>query len=370
MGDAEKLRPFLKEARRLLEEKRDEIISVGFGIGTVSNEKNGGYDGTGLGILLIVPDFAEIDDFPEKISVQIKGELKSAPTILWQMAPPGTMIPNNKPPDPVRKQKQDPLVGGISISGGTGPWYNRQNPSAGTLGMVVKQGAKKVLLTNAHVVRKWDRSETLNNRVFQPGLGDGLGHKESLWIGRQTKKYQNIYKEKTYIDAAIVSLREGDDKARRADLKTLVHNEPAVAAGTTKTKLFSPVQKSGRTTNVTNGIVRCIGLEWISNFRDDHTKSGIVITPKKSNQLFAEHGDSGSVVLSKNGTPVGLLWRGEYFKQPRSKKPDDLWQMVFASPIGLVCEALNIQFPMSEGLEDEDAKYVRIVRHQEKSRPF
>ncbi|TGK18997.1 hypothetical protein EHO61_08835 [Leptospira fluminis] len=366
MGDEERLLPFLKEAKRILDDRKDEIISVGLGIGTVSTEKKEGYDGTGLGILLIVSDLAEIDDFPEKITTQIGKKMKSAPTILWQMAHPGTMIRGNVQPDPIRKQKQDPLVGGISISGGIGPWHKRQNPSAGTLGMVVKQGAKKVLLTNAHVVRKWDRSETLNNRVFQPGLLDGLGHRESLWIGRQTKKYEGKYNEDAYIDAAIVSLREDDGNVRGADLKTLVRNEPVVAAGTAKTKLLSSVKKSGRTTGITNGIVRCMRLEWISNSRDDHNKAGIVITPKKPNQIFAEHGDSGSVVLSKKGTPVGLLWRGEYFKQPRSKNPDDLWQMVFASPIDLVCDALNIRFPMSEDFESDDTKYVRIVRHREK----
>jgi hypothetical protein len=79
------------------------------------------------------------------------------------------------------------------------------------------------------------------------------------------------------------------------------------------------VFKVGRTTGKTKGIVRAINVTWINS--DDPTMSGSNVmeidfdpdsTPSQknchNNPWFAEHGDSGSLVVDEQGRAIGLIF--------------------------------------------------------------
>jgi hypothetical protein len=82
-------------------------------------------------------------------------------------------------------------------------------------------------------------------------------------------------------------------------------------AGTARAKLNSLVRKSGRTTGLTEGIVRVLDLELL-NVEYDHgmVRMAGVFAVEGVNGAFSQGGDSGSAVVSDSGRLVGLLFAG------------------------------------------------------------
>ena len=194
------------------------------------------------------------------------------------------------------------LAPGASIgipSGGTGTYG----------GPVVDETGTRYLLTNNHVAAASNGARVLTE-IVSPGPADGTGQP----IGRLARFEPIWFDALNWIDAALV----------RADgpLGTLPH------ATTTTGRVGWTVHKTGRTSGHTTG--KIIGRNATV---DIGFGSGRVA--RFAGQIITDHmldpGDSGSVLLSRAGHPVGLGFAGSP-------------TVSLHNPINLVLRTLGVRF--------------------------
>jgi hypothetical protein len=230
-----------------------------------------------------------------------------------------------------------PAQGGDSVGDCYWPplgWY-----TAGTLGGVFidNTDGSEVILSNNHVLAGSD-DVTINianvgDDVVQPGTldcGDCAGDEIAdlkRWV--QYDLYPNWNK----VDAAIAKVRNSGDIENRIHDIGIPSGSRAL---TTDDVGVTNVQKSGRTTEYTQGLVFDIAFDtasiktaqnhWI-RFEDQ-----ILIQPL-NNKPFSLNGDSGSLIFDMDNKRVGLLWGGSC----------DGWTV--ANHINEVYNQLNIRQP-------------------------
>lgn len=186
-----------------------------------------------------------------------------------------------------------------------------QSGGTGTLGgVVVDELDRYYILTNNHVAANSNRARVLED-IHHPGPADRLGRS----IGKLAR-FEPIYFDRpNYIDAALVALA-GED------------TEPSQQTETTTARVGWKVQKHGRTTGHTYGEV--IGRNAAVNI--DFGDQGVA---RFENQIITDFmldsGDSGSMLLSRNGHPVGLGFAGSY-------------SISIHNPINLVLRTLGVSF--------------------------
>ena len=200
----------------------------------------------------------------------------------------------------VNQVKQRPLQAGVSIS--PTRTFTSPNVLAGTLGLFARAGQKLHLISNNHVIA-FENMVPIGEQVLQPGSLDGGGTGDV--IGKVTHIVPLKFNTgRNWMDAAAA----GVDVTADADRSILGIGKPA---GTARVKLNSLVRKSGRTTGLTEGIVRVLNLELL-NVEYDHgmVRMAGVFAVEGVNGGFSGAGDSGSAVVDGTGRVVGLLFAG------------------------------------------------------------
>lgn len=182
--------------------------------------------------------------------------------------------------------------------------------SAGTLGCLVKDKTtqKILILSNNHVLAQNNKAKSGDN-ILQPGPYDGGS--DSTLIGNllrfieiKTKKWWAylafwIKEPKNKVDCAVAI--PIDEKEVLPEIL-----EIGVPKGIASVKIGTPLQKTGRTTGYTKGIVIDDDVTVSVNYGD--------FIAKFEHQVMADAmsagGDSGSLVLDENKKAIGLLFAG------------------------------------------------------------
>ena len=161
----------------------------------------------------------------------------------------------------------------------------------GTLGApVIDEHRDMFILTNNHVAADSNRAVMLSD-IVHPGPADGVGYP----IGKLDRYVPILFDAPNRIDAALVRVNNNHK------VSVLPSNRPAT--GRTGWRVY----KTGRTSGRTQG--RIIGRN--ATIDVDFGSQGVA---RFINQLVTtnmlEPGDSGSVLLSWGGYPVGLCFAG------------------------------------------------------------
>lgn len=181
--------------------------------------------------------------------------------------------------------------------------------TAGTIGCRVTDGTNVYALSNNHVYANCNLA-SIGDWVIQPGTYDG-GVSSYDDIGYLSDFEPIDFQQRgNTIDAAIALSSKSE----------LGNATPTNGYGTPKSttveaKLRMKVKKYGRTTGLTNGKVYAINATVNVNY-GDNDEDGYVDIARFVNQIiitpgtFSAGGDSGSLIVSANGNPVGLLFAG------------------------------------------------------------
>jgi len=190
-----------------------------------------------------------------------------------------------------------PAQGGDSIG--------HPNGITGTLGALVEdKNQEKYILSCNHVIADVNRGKKGTDDIWQPGRKDS---------GKAKDKIGTLYDFKTLnlggtvsndIDAAICTPASSGNVA--PGMRTLgkfsgIHVDPPL-----KTK----VRKEGRTTKVTDGVLRMKKLSVIVTYADGNDalfENQFAIIGSSMKTYFAEQGDSGAIVIDDANQAVGLL---------------------------------------------------------------
>jgi len=208
--------------------------------------------------------------------------------------------------------RNDPIRLGTSISPTTVRY-------AGTLGAFCRDNlsGRDCILSNNHVLADVN-GMPIGTTVMQPGAGDGGDAEKDViaelirFVPVQFGGFPNR------VDAAVAALSE---HGRREDRATLYDSadrpQPALTL-----QPGSPVEplpgmsvfKTGRTTRHTRGRVRAVNVNnYLVDMGVDVARFDgqmVVEMDMSPAQPFSRPGDSGSLIVDKEGRPVGLLFAG------------------------------------------------------------
>jgi len=220
-----------------------------------------------------------------------------------------------------QRQRQRPVPGGVSA----GLDFNTVNfRFAGTLGVVViDRGNQQRLfaLSNNHVLADENRVST-GAGIVQPGTLDKGRNTDR--VARLTYyvplKFDN---RRNWMDAAIAEF----DDPEQVDRSIL---GIGALAGAARPSLGLLVRKSGRTTGLTEGIVRVVNFDVFGvQYDQGLVRVDDVIVIEGIAGLFSKPGDSGSAIVDPQGRVVALLFGGSEV-------------VTFATPIGRVLRRLKV----------------------------
>jgi len=241
--------------------------------------------------------------------------------------------------------KYSSLKGGMSI----GPCRSVGGyVFVGTLGCMVRDRVtnKPMLLSNYHVMCI-DNGWNIGDKIAQPGLvdtgscpADVVGELQRASVGGE-------------VDCAVASHTDRGFSCSILDIGDV--KGKAVATN------GMALRKRGRTTSLSYGTVDTVDLsvsvayEGIGNVI---LTNQIGISPDTSrNEMFGDHGDSGSVVLDNNNNVVGLYFAGS----------EDGYGV--ANPIDTVLDTMNVDIcipqPTLKSLKSEKNEWKEIEKIKE-----
>ena len=204
-----------------------------------------------------------------------------------------------------RQGRTDPLVGGISIG----------NPrvTAGTLGAIVwdREDCSVCMLSNWHILCG-SSSCAVGEDIYQPGKIDG-------GTAADTVATLKRFRLDNHNDSALAQLN-----GSRGHSRDIVGLSPI--PGIVAPSLGMEVQKSGRTTAVTEGIIDGVSLSLSLNYGStvNSFQDQIHIVPRPPwpsvDYEVSRGGDSGSVWIDEDtGNAVGLHFAGETDPSPSAE---------------------------------------------------
>ncbi|MEQ3709759.1 MAG: hypothetical protein ABNH38_09615 [Tateyamaria sp.] len=217
----------------------------------------------------------------------------------------------------------NPLVGGISCG----------NPrvTAGTLGAIVfdRASCRPMILSNWHVLAGGSAA-AVGEDILQPGRVDG---------GTEAVATLTRMRLDSSMDAAVATLNNA--RAHSRDIMNI-----GTVTGTDDATLGMEVEKSGRTTGLTKGIVDGVSMSVSIDYGDPGVvafTNQIRIVPRPPwpavDVEISLGGDSGSIWLNeRTNRAVGLHFGGERNPSPASA------ENALANPIKPVASALNFSF--------------------------
>ncbi len=172
---------------------------------------------------------------------------------------------------------------------------NPRSNSVGTLGMAFQLDGKVYVLSNWHVL--YGNGGSIGDPIIQPGRGDG-GTVPSDIIAHNTKGWLDRFR-----DAAIASVRNPWNSFVAAGTRCF----GAIAGFGTATNNMN-VNKCGRTTRATSGVVRSTNATVRVRGYPDGSR---VFYDQMQLSRMSARGDSGSVIQEQQGNRVvGLLFAG------------------------------------------------------------
>ncbi|MFH1261986.1 MAG: hypothetical protein V1495_00880 [Pseudomonadota bacterium] len=206
---------------------------------------------------------------------------------------------------PQHQVKQTPPVK-MGTSGGSANDSSKAFCCGGTLGSAVLYDGMLHILSNNHILARSGAAAT-GEDTLQPGLIDSscraTGNIVGDFIG-------NVIPLGANVDAALSKARSGmvDSSGTILDVGVPCSNIQAATIGL-------PVMKSGRTTGFTTGTVQSISMTVQIQYQQGCGKGkkfNVLYTNQIATGNMSAGGDSGSLLVSNDGTPnpVGLLYAG------------------------------------------------------------
>ena len=209
--------------------------------------------------------------------------------------------------------------GGGGGGGGTDPTARFDRPvpigvstgnegecSSGTIGARVRSGTTVYALSNNHVYALENRAP-IGSRVLQPGRVDtGCTIDPANELGRLSAFVPITFSTSASnrVDAAIAV----SDTARLGNA-TPSNGYGTPQSATVNAAVGQSVQKYGRSTSLTQGTVTMVNATVNVGYGAGTARFvGQVIV--ESNTTFIRAGDSGSLLVTSNRNPVGLLFAG------------------------------------------------------------
>ena len=266
-----------------------------------------------------------VDDAGNKVRVQVIERSFRPDVVLLDDPPEGEHVGGNIRRR--RRSRQDPIQPGISVS--------HKDGTAGTLGAVVydQRTGDPYILSNWHVLQGAGGKE--GDPILQPGLFDG-GSQARDSVGKLVRSHLGLAG-----DCAVSSIDE------RSFVTTILETDAVPPSVIGRAELGDKVIKSGRTTGVTRGIVKRVGIVAKITYPGVGSKKigAFEILPDPlypaSDGEISKGGDSGSVWMIAEGknanVPVGLHFAGEI-------DPDPGAEHALACNIHSVMEKLDVTF--------------------------
>lgn len=232
----------------------------------------------------------------------------------------------------VRTSKGRPCQPGVSIG--------HYKSSAGTLGAVVRDKATKeiMILSNNHVLANgsslMEAKAKSGDPILQPGPYDGGTIKDRIGT---LYRYVPLYKTESRSDCPVaMALARGGNAILRFvkndyEIRFYKHSKQENTVDCALAKLDSPelvrasileigdiagiaevkpgqrVQKSGRTTALTSGVVKSLGTTLQVEMKEDEK---VWFSDQVVADMVSQPGDSGSLILDQDRNAVGLLFAG------------------------------------------------------------
>ena len=278
----------LRKARRYQPAPAVNLVGVGVGEKVTSGERTGE-----LCVKVLVArkyptaEIARGDRIPARVD--------GIPTDVEAVGYPKKFLIENR-------RRQRPVPGGVSGS----PTLEAAGYSfAGTLGVVVASRTNPQVLyalSNNHVLADENRI-TIRAGIVQPATLDGGRNADRVaeLTAFVPLKFDN---RRNWIDAAIAQFDGGVGVAR-----TILGIGAPTGAGSPA--LNQLVRKSGRTTGMTEGIVRVVRFDVFDvEYDQGMVRIDDVIVIEKVAEVFSKPGDSGSAIVDTQGRVVGLLFAG------------------------------------------------------------
>jgi hypothetical protein len=207
---------------------------------------------------------------------------------------------------PDHQKKQTPPVK-MGTSGGSANDRSSAFCCGGTLGSLVLRDGVLCILSNNHVLARSGTATTGEDTV-QPGLIDSsCSGTTSNIVGDFTGNLVPL--GSANVDAALSTARSNVEATGAVlDIGVLCASIQAATIGL-------PVMKSGRTTGLTTGNITSVNTSVQIQYQkgcNQGKKFNVVFTNQIVTGAMSAGGDSGSLLVSNDGTPnpVGLLFAG------------------------------------------------------------
>lgn len=170
--------------------------------------------------------------------------------------------------------------------------------TAGTFGCLAKNSQGKVfILSNNHILANSNKAKK-GDAILQPGPYDG-GKNPQDRIAYLEKWEEIRFDQENLIDAALA----------KPEKVNLVKSEIILIGkikGQEKARVGMKVQKTGRTTGYTIGVIRDIN----ATIKVDYDGQVALFQNQIMTSAMSAGGDSGSLVLERKNKVIGLLFAG------------------------------------------------------------
>lgn len=230
---------------------------------------------------------------------------------------------------PWQRQRVRPIEPGISIG--------HYNVTAGTLGAFVRcrTSGKLRILSNNHVLADTNAGNR-GDQILSPGRHDG-GTKPEDVIGNLDRFKRISFTSANEVDAAIATLADG--VLSQPNIFRGIGAVTGVAATELMFEDSLHVRKLGRTTGRRTGRITAAEL---SGLQVSFGPSRVAVFDNQieiqsaATRPFSRGGDSGSLILTRTGLAIGLLFAGTESGGTNASG------LTYANPIQAVLDALEV----------------------------
>jgi hypothetical protein len=232
--------------------------------------------------------------------------------------------------------------------------------TAGTLGGLVRDRATGavVILSNNHVMAN-SNDASAGDFILQPGPHDG-GNDPADRIATLTRfvPINFLPGAENHVDGAIATPLDPARNQVIWNTRDVGAQTPAIARQLSEEDLGAAVQKTGRTTEHTDGYVQSLFATVqvkYDMFRKGTFVDQIIVSQESGQPAFSNGGDSGSLVYDTDRRCIGLLFAGS---EGSATEP----ATTIINPIQHVLRELNVEFLASNSFPSGVTSRRRRVR--------